>query len=239
MNRRQFAIAALGSASLVVASQTVVPSTFARTRDDRSNSQSSDDPEDLTDNVVSSLKRVYDREDPMSFVVAIGLEMDRKRNATTMYENLRAGGVSFFGDTVFDDEFEYGELADEGYVYTGVIDFGEDAPPVVVAVLYARTGTNAYAIGIGDLDDPMPVLDDYYAALFAEDRPSSDLLLTKREMPRGFVISEESDAFDNPLPDDEDEDQDDEDAPKKRSGAVRNAVVAALQKPMQASVNRR
>ena len=233
MNRRQFAIAALGSAPLIAAGQAIAPSAFARTRDDRADTRGSDDPEDLTDNVISSLKRVYDREDPMSFVVAIGLEMDRKRNATTMYENLRAGGVSFFGDIVFDDEFDYGELADEGYVYTGVIDLGEDAPPVVVAVLYARAGTNAYAVGVGDLDDPMPVLDDYYAALFAEDRPSSDLLLTKREMPRGFVISEESDAFDNPLPDEND------DAPKKRSGAVHNAVVTALQKPLQTSINRR
>lgn len=238
MNRRQFVTATLGSASLLVAGQTLIPSTFARTRDDRSSSTSSDDSADLTDNVVSSLKRVYDREDPMSFVVAIGLEMDRKRNASTMYDNLRAGGVAFFGDILFDDEFEYGELADDGYVYTGVIDLGEDAPPVYVAVLYAQSGKNAYAIGAGDLEDPMPLLDDYYAALFDEEREETDLLLTKAEMPRGFVISEETDAFDNEISED-DTDNEDEDAPKKRSDVIRRDIVTSIQLPALLSAPRR
>jgi hypothetical protein len=236
MNRRQFAGSVFGTASLLVAGRSLMPAAaFGKTKDDRPDSTASDDSEDLTDNVVSSLKRVYDREDPMSFVVAIGLEMDRKRNASTMYENLLAGGVTFFGEIDFEDEFDYGELADEGHVYTGIIDLGEDAPPVYVAVLYAQAGKNAYAIGAGDLEDPMPILDDYYAALFDEDREKSELLLTKAEMPRGFVISEETDAFD----DEPSKDNTDEDAPKKRSGNLPHDLVSAVQLPMLSLATRR
>lgn len=239
MNRRTFALSTLGSVSLLLAGQAVAPTAFARTRENEEAAST----DDLTDNVVSSLKRVYDREDPMSFVVAFGFEMDRKRNASAMYENLLAGGVSFFGEIDFEDEFDYGDLADGGHVYTGIIDLGEDAPPVYVAVLYAQIGKYAYAIGTGDLEDPMPLIEDYYDALFDEDREESDILLTEDEMPRGFVISEEGDAFDeggaeedpDVTEDDgnDDKDKDEEDAPKKkRSGKLQHHIATAMRMPL-------
>lgn len=247
MNRRTFALSTLGSVSLLLTGHAMTPAAFARTREDEDPAST----DDLTDNVVSSLKRVYDREDPMSFVVAFGIEMDKKRNASAMYENLLAGGVSFFGEIDFEDEFDYGDLADEGHVYTGIIDLGEDAPPVYVAVLYAQIGKYAYAIGTGDLEDPMPLIEDYYDALFDEDREESDILLTEDEMPRGFVISEETDAFDeggseedsdvndDDVPDDKGKDEEDEDAPKKRSGRLQHHIAPAMRTSLSSLTIRR
>jgi len=228
MNRRRFSGALLGAGSLLLTGTVLSPTgAFARTARVLPGRTSSDDTDDLFDHVASSLRRTYDCESPMAFVIAIGVEMDQKRYASDMYDNLLTTGITTFEDMglVFDDDREYGgDLTDMGHVYTGVIDLGEDAPPVYVAVLYTQQDERAYAIAAGNLDDPMSLLDEYYETLFDEDRDETDLLLTEEEMPRGFTVSEDiedfvTDEMENDTPaDDEDRDR----GSRKRSGAQRH-----------------
>lgn len=239
MNRRFFASATLGAGTFLLAGLTL-PTTpaFAKTKDNDDEDSSSpkrtesdDAGDDLVSHVVSSQRRTYDSESPMAFVIATGIEMDRKRYASDMFDNLLTTGITTFESEgiVFDDERDYGDLADHGYLYLGVVDLGDDAPAINVAVLYTQLGKCAYAIAAGNLDDPTALIDEYYETLFDEDREETDLLLSEDEMPRGFVISEDIDDILSEEPDsDRDDRKDDDEDEDDRKGRAGRTLVAAL-----------
>lgn len=224
MNRRRFAGATLGAGTLLLAGLAGSPiAAFAKTKPDDDRTATDDAGDGLFGHVTSSLRRIYDRESPMAFVVGIGVEMDKKRFAGDMYDNLLTTGITAFEaeGIVFDDDREYdGDRTDQSHLYLGVIDLGDDALPVNVAVLYTRLGKRAYAIAAGDLDDATALIDEYYETLFDEDREETELLLTEDEMPRGFAISEETEDFvTEELVEDAPADDDDKKKKKERRGS--------------------
>ncbi|MGC4105335.1 MAG: hypothetical protein QM753_03120 [Thermomicrobiales bacterium] len=222
MNRRRFSGAMLGAGSLLVAGFTLQSTAaFAKTTDeddDQDARQSSDDTEaELLEHVVASWQRSYECEEPVTFVTALAVEFDKKRNATDAFDFMRESGLESFEDFEIDDEGEFGDLTDQGYLYYGVSGSGSNE--VNVALLYVQQGKYVYAIVSAGVDDQAEVVAELYEILFDEEREETDVLLTEDEMPRGFVMTEDSDddAGDD-TSDDRDRDKDDEDEDDDRGG---------------------
>lgn len=238
MNRRRFSGALLGAGSLLVAGFTL-PATAAfaktsRTGDDEDqdtgSKRSSDDPgEELLEHVVSSWQRTYECEDPVTYVTAVAVEFDKKRNATDAFDYMRESGLESFEDFEIDDEGEFGDLTDQGYLYYGVSGSGRSA--VNVALLYVQQGEMVYAIVAAGEEDQADVVGEFYETLFDEDREETDVLLTEDEMPRGFAMTE--DAGGETAPDDEPaedddrsrDDEDEEDDRERSQGILRGSFA--------------
>ncbi|MGN6032438.1 MAG: hypothetical protein ACTHQE_12315 [Thermomicrobiales bacterium] len=218
MNRRRFSCAMLGAGSLLVSGLAIAPSAFARTStdddDDQDSGRSSDTTEDeLLEHVVDSWQRSYECEDPVTFVTALAVEFDKKRNAQDAFAFMRDGALEGFDGFVVDDEGDYGDLTDDGYLYYGVS--GTGSSEMNVALLYAQQGKLVYAIVAAGIEDQVDVAGAYYETLFDEDREETEALLTEDEMPRGFVLSEDSDDTGN-SGDDRDADEDDDTSDRDR-----------------------
>lgn len=224
MNRRRFSGVLLGAGTVVLSGLVVSGnSAFARSsaigfaeRTARTSTTSPTE-EELMEHVVGSWQRSYECEDPVTFVTVVAVEFDKKRNANDAFDVMREGGVDSFEDFTIDDEGDYGDLTDQGYLYSGVST--TDATEVNVALLYVQQGTLVYAIVSAGVDDQVEMVGTYYEALFDEMREESDILLAEDEMPRGFVVTEDSSGTETP----EDEPLEDvtpepteEDRPKKR-----------------------
>lgn len=235
MNRRRFSGALLGAGSLLVAGFPFQTSAFARTsrttddddQDTGSKRSSDDSGDDLLDHVVASWQRTYECESPVTYVTAVAVEFDKKRSATDAFDVMREGGLESFEDFEIDDEGEFGDLTDQGYLYNGVSGSGRSA--VNVALLYVQQGKMIYAIVSAGEDDQAEVVGEFYETLFDEEREESDTLLTEDEMPRGFTMTEDSgddpaedtgddrDKDDKRRSDDEDEDTDED---RKKGGKL-------------------
>lgn len=214
MNRRRFSCAMLGAGSLLV-SGLALPSSVAFARstdedDDRDTGRSSDTTEEeLLEHVVDSWQRSYECEDPVTFVTALAIAFDKKRNAADAFDYIRESSQDSFEDFELDDEGDFGDLTDAGYLYNGVSGSGRSA--VNVAMLYVQQGETIYAIVSAGEDDQVEVVGEYYETLFDEDREETDALLTEDEMPRGFLVSEDSGEESDPSGDDPSEDDRDRD----------------------------
>lgn len=226
MNRRRFSCAMLGAGSLLV-SGLALPSSVAFARstdedDDRDTGRSSDTTEEeLLEHVTDSWQRSYECEDPVTFVTALAIAFDKKRNAADAFDYIRESSQDSFEDFELDDEGDFGDLTDAGYCYNGVSGSGRSA--VNVAMLYVQQGKLVYAIVAAGEGDQVEVVGDYYETLFDEDREETDALLTEDEMPRGFLVSEGSGEDADPSGDDRDQDRDrdpddDEDEDEDRGG---------------------
>lgn len=226
MNRRRFSSAVLGAGSLLVSGLARSPAmTAARTTDeddDRDSGRSSEaTEEELLEHIIDSSQRSYECEDPVTFITALAIEFDKKRNAADAFDYVRESSQESFEDVELDDEGDFGDLTDQGYCYVGVSGSGRSE--VNVAMLYVQQGEMIYAIVSAGEDDQVAVVGEYYETLFDEDREETDALLTEDEMPRGFLVSEgsgqESDpADDEPVEDDRGRDEDEDDDRGGRKG---------------------
>lgn len=217
MNRRRFSGALLGAGTMLVTGLALSsPAAFARTTTDDEKSGSDSSTEDaILEHVVGSWQRSYECEDPVTFLTVVAVEFDKKRNATDAFDYMREAGLDSFEDFTIDDEGEYGDLTDQGYLYSGVS--GSGSAEVNVALLYVQQGTLIYAVVSAGVDDQVEVVGDFYETLFDEAREETDILLSEDEMPRGFVVTEDSsDSGDTTTEDDPTPEPTEEDKPKKR-----------------------
>lgn len=214
MNRRRFSGAMLGAGSLLLAGF-ALPSAeaFAKTSrtdedDDQDSDRSSSDDagDEILEHVVASWQRTYECEEPVTYVTAVAVELDKTRSASDAYDYMREGGVESIEDFELDDEGEFGDLTDQAYLYNGVSGSGRSE--VNVALLYVQQGKMVYAIVAAGVDDQAEVVGEFYDTLFDEDRDESDALPTEDEMPRGFTMTE--DSSDDPSEDDIDDDSRDD-----------------------------
>lgn len=198
MNRRRFTSALVGAGTVLFAG-VALPSTaaFASTatpdagKDQKPARSSSDDAgEEILQHVVASWQRTYECEKPVTYVTAVAVELDKKRNASDAYDYMREGGVDSFDEFELDDEGDFGDLTDQAYLYNGVS--GSGASAVNVALLYVQQGTMVYAIVAAGEGDQAEVVGEFYDTLFDDKRKETDALLTEDEMPRGFTMTEDS-----------------------------------------------
>lgn len=198
MNRRRFTSALVGAGTVLFAG-VALPSTvaFASTatpdtgKDQKpASSTSGDAGEEILQHVVASWQRTYECEKPVTYVTAVAVELDKKRNASDAYDYMREGGVASFDEFELDDEGDFGDLTDQAYLYNGVS--GSGASAVNVALLYVQQGAMVYAIVAAGEGDQAEVVGAFYDTLFDHKRKETDALLTEDEMPRGFTVTEDS-----------------------------------------------